>query len=378
MKIPFALTAGAVFAVATQALSQDLPSISASTRLLDIRDGDDFYQQAWRVSPDYKPDTYASSKIGEWVTFYTDQDSISYQVHPDSVYDFVILLDNGDSAFTQIKYKPTHLEILKKASAFDTTDPFAIPTFTYQDSSAYELRTLRKELALDSIAGGGNEVSKIIHLMHWVHDLIPHDGQSSNPVVKNALSMIGQCKDEGRGLNCRGLATVLNECYLAMGMKSRIVTCMPKDSIYDDCHVINMVYSNQLDKWVWVDPTNDAYVMDENGELLGFGEVRERLIQGRTLILNPDANWNHMLSTEKEFYLFEYMAKNLYRFSSPLHSEYDYETFEKGEVREYVELIPVDGYNQTPKYSEMSLGNTGVLFKTYKTNNPEAFWAKPE
>ena len=39
---------------------------------------------------------------------------------------------------------------------------------------------------------------------------------------------------------------------------------MPRKMV-NDCHVINVVYSATLDKWVWVDPTFDAYVVDENG-----------------------------------------------------------------------------------------------------------------
>ncbi len=361
-----------------QLLSQNIPVITASSKMVDIKDGADFHEQNWQISPDYKPDVYESSKIGEWVTFYTDRDSISYQIHPDSIYDFVIILNGKDSAFTQIKYTPSHLDILKGAASYDLRDTTMIPLFTYQDSSAPALKTLRKELNLDSIAGGGHEISKILNLMHWIHDLIPHDGNHENPVVKNAMSMINQCKKEERGLNCRGLATVLNECYLALGIKSRFVTCMPKDSIFNDCHVINMVFSKQLNKWIWIDPTHDAYIMDENGELLGLSEVRERLINGKTIILNPDANWNKQASTVKEYYLMEYMAKNLYRFSCPLRSEYDYETNEKGKVKEYVELIPLDGYNQTPKFSEKYYESSGITFKSFKTNNPDRFWVKPE
>lgn len=58
------------------------------------------------------------------------------------------------------------------------------------------------------------------------------------------------------------MAQMLNECYLAMGFKSRFITCMPKVMI-NDCHVINAVYSNTLDKWLWMDPTFNAYVTDE-------------------------------------------------------------------------------------------------------------------
>ena len=114
--------------------------------------------------------------------------------------------------------------------------------------------------------------------MYWIHNLVPHDGNHENPVVRNALSMINQCKKENRGLNCRGLATVLNECYLSMGIKSRFVTCLPKDSLHTDpdCHVINIVYISSLKKWIWIDPTFCAYIMNEKGELLNLEEVEEK------------------------------------------------------------------------------------------------------
>jgi transglutaminase superfamily protein len=354
-----------------------MPVIYANSDIVDIRDGEEFSKGQWTIAPEYKPDIYSSSKVGETVTFYTDIDSISFVIQKDFIYEFVIVLNEKDSALTQVIYEPSYLDVLKMAKDFDSKEDSKIPEFTYQDASDRNLQLLRKGFHLDSIAGQGNEVSKILNLMHWIHNLIPHDGNHENPIVKNAMSLINECKVGDRGLNCRGLATVLNECYLAMGIQSRFVTCMPKDSVFDDCHVINMVFSKQLGKWIWIDPTHDAYIMDETGLLLGLAEVRERLINGQTLILNPDANWNKKNSTLKEYYLLEYMAKNLYRFECPLRSEYDYETREKGRVAEYVELIPLDGYNQTPKFSERLNKKSGVTFKSYKTNNPEIFWKKP-
>jgi hypothetical protein len=213
--------------------------------------------------------------------------------------------------------------------------------------------------------------------MHWVHDLIPHDGQHPNPEVKNAMSLIPECKKDGRGLNCRGLAIVLNECYLAMGFPSRQVTCMPKDSIFDDCHVINMVFSKQLNKWIWMDPTNDAYVKDENGQFLSIDEVRERLIAGKPLILNADANWNHKEAVTKEYYLEYYMAKNLYRFSCPVESTYDYETRKKKKEVSYIELNPIKGCCQSPAFESEKLRKSKMTWNTYRTNNPAEFWVMP-
>ena len=375
-KILFCLATA--FAILQSLTAQgQLPVIRAASDQVDIREGKEFYPGQWTIVPDARPDVYTTSVVGENVTFYTDKDSISFRIEKDGVYDFVILLNGKDSAYTQIKHVPSYLDILQGASAYNYEDHTATPEFYYQDSSAAELRTLRKALNLDSIAGQGTEILKIINLMHWIHDLIPHDGNHDNPIVKNAMSMIRECKAGDRGLNCRGLATVLNECYLALGIKSRFVTCMPKDSVFNDCHVINMVYSTELNKWIWMDPTNDAYVMDENGVLLGLEEVRERLINGKTLILNPDANWNNRATTTREYYLLEYMAKNLYRLECPMRSEYDFETRLDGRKYEYVELLPLDGYRQTPKISERSYQNPAVSFMTYKTNNPDQFWVLP-
>jgi hypothetical protein len=271
----------------------------------------------------------------------------------------------------KLKLTGDYLSILKRASKYNLSDNRSLPAFSYQLSDNPNLVALRKGFNLDSIAGQGNDVLKILNLMHWVHNLVPHDGNHGNPEVKNALSMINVCKKDNRGLNCRGLALVLNECYLAMGIKSRIVTCYPKDilKIDPDCHVINSVYSESLKKWLWIDPTFNAYVINEKGEMLSIEEVRERLISDKTLILNPDANWNNQSTQTKENYLENYMAKNLYMLECPATSEYDMETHREGKTISYIKLLPLDYDNQKPDKEE-SEGKITV----YKTNNPNGFW----
>ncbi len=355
---------------------QKLPIIKANSIQVDIRDDQTLAKKAWRIVPEEKLDVYVTS--GKKVTFYTDIDSISFKINPKvATYDFIILLNGKDTAKTQIKYQPSRLEQLKKAGKYNYSDNRFVPKFTYQSKDHPDLVKVRKELNLDSIAGGGTELSKIFNLMHWVHNLIKHDGSGYNPTPQNAINLIKVCKTENRGVNCRMLATILNECYLAMGITSRHITCMPKESKFDDCHVINMVYSKDLNKWIWIDPTFDAYVMDENGNLLGVQEVRERLIKDMPLVLNADANWNRTNLQTKQEYLRKYMAKNLYRLQTPLASEYDGETFIKGKKITYVELLPLDGIEQTPQQKEVNFEKAGVKHIQYKTNNPNLFWTKP-
>jgi hypothetical protein len=355
-----------------------LPVIQASSTMVDIKDGDAFRKNAWTITPEAKPDVYPTSSKGKKVTFYTDKDSISFPVKAGGVYNFIILLKGKDTALTQIKYVESKLDILKKGNKYNLSDNIELPAFSYQSMDDSNLVALRKGFKLDSIAGEGLEISKILNLLHWIHNLIPNDGNHDNPTVKNAMSMIAVCKKDNRGLNCRGLSTVLNECYLALGISSKFVTCMPKDSVYDDCHVINAVYSKDFKKWIWIDPTNNAYVMNEKGELQSIEEVRERLINGKPLIVNPDANWNNRSTITKEEYLYNYMAKNLYRIEVPLVSEYDYETWKYGKQVSYIELLPLDAYHSEPEKTQHTNKITGTNFTNYKTNNPKRFWALPE
>lgn len=359
---------------------QQIKTIRATSKTVDIRDGNIFKKANWTITPDAHPDVYTTSlsKKPKKIIFYTDQDSITFNVKPNSYFLFNILLNNKDTALTGILSFDT-LGTLQNADKYNLNEKRELPKFTYQSVDNPNLITLKKAFNLDSIAGQGNEVSKILNLLHWIHDLVPHDGNHENPIVKNALSMITECKRDNRGLNCRGLATVLNECYLAIGIQSRFVTCLPKDSlgIDNDCHVIDMVYSKEMKKWLWIDPTFDAYVMNEKGELLSIEEVRERIITNKPLIINPDANWNHKISEEKEYYLYSYMAKNLYKLKCHLNSEFDAETRGQGKTETYITLLPLEYFKQSPIKSEKEDKETKTTFINYLTTNPKIFWEKP-
>jgi hypothetical protein len=233
-----------------------------------------------------------------------------------------------------------------------------------------DLVRLREQFKLDSVAGAGDEISKIKNLLHWVHNAVPHDGSSNNPTVKNTIAMIELCQKEDRGVNCRMMAQMLTEVYLAMGFKARFVTCLPRDFV-SDCHVITTVYSNTLDKWLWVDPTFEAYVMDENGVMLSIAEVRERLRTDQPLQLNEDANWNNKSKQTKEYYLDTYMAKNLYYIDCMEWARFDAETASEekdNSYYRYISLMPYDKIN-----SESS----AIGWNNLRVCDDEWFWQSP-
>jgi hypothetical protein len=270
--------------------------------------------------------------------------------------------------------------ILQKAEKFNPDDKRVVPAFTYQLAKDANLVAIRKNFKLDSVAGNGDETSKAENILKWVHNTVQHDGQHESGIqLINANEIISKATSKKIGVSCGELATTLNECYLAMGWKSRKVYCFPKDSlnIDYDSHVINVVYLPSLKKWVWMDPTNNAYVMDENKNLLGIAEVRERLVTNKPLFINDDANWNNRQKITKDFYLDYYMTKNLYRVYSPQRNEYNYETRDKNKTITYISLLPLEYFKQSPDKSEDTNKNTNFTIERYRTNNADAFWKIP-
>ncbi|MCR8559409.1 transglutaminase-like domain-containing protein [Mucilaginibacter sp. BJC16-A38] len=289
--------------------------------------------------------------------------------------DLVSLHDDPEykTALALIREKGDYNYVLKKAGSYNRAITPDLPVFTYQSADAPELANFRKLFNLDSISGNGDEINKIKNLLYWAHNVVRHDGSANNPPSKNAIDLISVCKKDDRGVNCRMMATILKDAYQAEGFKARMVTCMPKDTADFDCHVITVVWSKTLNKWVWMDPTFNAYVSDEKGNLLNIEEVRERLINDKPLVLNDDANWNNKVKQTKEDYLGRYMSKNLYWLKCSAKSEWDLETYKAGKANmEYVDLYP-GGFSVIhglPK--KTAYGQT-----VYASNNPDYFWQKP-
>lgn len=240
----------------------------------------------------------------------------------------------------------TKLQVLKESAPYAPYPGREDLTVRYAAPSDSLLTRTREYFNLDSIAGNGDDISRIKNLLYWVHDLVRHDGGSGWPDCPfNLIDLYNVCRDEGRGLNCRFMAIMLTEALLAEGIPARYLTCQSKEYDTDnDCHVIAVAWSESLGKWVWVDPTFAAYVTDENGLMLHPGEVRYRLQNDLPLVLNEDANWNHEQPQSKEHYLEEYMAKNLYIISTTMIQQSEPEGTKATHPRgNFMALVP-DGF----------------------------------
>lgn len=258
-----------------------------------------------------------------------------------------------------------HLFVLKSAGPYCEENVDSLPQFSYQSADDARLQMVREMFKLDSVAGQGNELSKIINILSFIHNTIRHDGNNYALCEFDAIDFYNYHKATGKGINCRHLAIALNEMYLSMGIPSRYVTCMPKDPDDPDCHVINTVWSSELQKWIWIDPTFNAFVMDEHGVMLGIAEVRERLIEDRPLVLNEDANWNNESKQTKEHYLENYMAKNLYYIECVVESRFNPESRYRYAGSKYVRLLPL-GFEIEDDEMEKSTHDEGYFWQAPK------------
>ncbi len=275
-----------------------------------------------------------------------------------SLFAIILLFILKGCTSSRLSYEE-YSNILKAYPDYEYEETNSLPQFSYSDLSDSNLVKLRKTFNIDSIAGKGTETSQIINLMKWIHCSVNHDGSSKNPHPKNIFNIMRVCKSENRGVNCRMMSVMLHEVYLSFGLKSRYITCMPAEKDFKDCHVINAVYSNELHKWIYIDPTFQAFFTDEKGLMLSIQEVREKMIKDEKIIINDELNWSGGTYTSEDY--LKYISKNLFRLASPIENEFDYESKNN---RRYVELIPKG-------YGDIS-GNPNE--KYFYTSNPNYFW----
>lgn len=257
----------------------------------------------------------------------------------------------------------TKLEILKESAAYAPDPAMKLP-FRYAAPNDSLLTLSRNRFNLDSIAGNGDDISRIKNLLYWVHNNITHDGSNGfAPGPRNLRNTYDSARRDSCGYNCRALAISLAEALLAEGIPARYITCLPKRWDTDnDCHVICIAWSDSLGKWVWVDPTFAAFVTDENGLMLHPGEVRYRIQHDLSVVLNKDANWNHEGPLSKEEYIDYYMAKNLYILMTNTFNQAEPEGESSHEQGYHVALVP-----------------QGITYPNshYQTTDEAWFWEAP-
>ncbi|MCF2504869.1 DUF4932 domain-containing protein [Dyadobacter sp. CY107] len=89
----------------SDSFSQKPVVIKASSKIADTKIGKELRKASWNIDPSIRPDVFdvRVPEEGLPVTFFTDQDSIRFDVKPGSYHEFVILMNAKDSALTAVK-----------------------------------------------------------------------------------------------------------------------------------------------------------------------------------------------------------------------------------------------------------------------------------
>ena len=173
----------------------------------------------------------------------------------------------------------------------------------------------------------------------------------------NAFTLWQYAQRVPTGFNCRWHAILLSELLLSIRIKNRFVTCMPEDKSDQDCHVVNLVWLPELNKWAMIDSDMQEYVTAPDGTPLSLEEMRAEVIAARELNVHRNSD---QAGVE---YMQAYWAKNLYWFT--IHMTYGY-GLEGARMLpdKYVSLVPPD--YRIPLRHSFAAQNV--------TTNASAFW----
>lgn len=259
------------------------------------------------------------------------------------------------AGFLNENLRQERIELLQAAA------PYASDTvrfrFAYQQDTA-RAREIRTYFRLDTLLNpSATTWDNTLTMARFVADNIPHENQRVQPETRNAIALWEYTRSIEPAFNCRLHSILLHELLLASGIINRFVTCLPADPEDNDCHVVNIVWLPERQKWAMIDSDMKAWIADADGTPLSLEEMRGRIIDGTPMEVRPladERNENHYLT---------YWAKNLYWFECWEKTGYDKEVNFEGRS---IALLPPGfaGFRTDPS--------------TVCTTDAACFWSAPE
>ena len=169
------------FFVAVSVIAQShLPIVKANSITASMREGNELYKDNWTIMPNIKPDIWEVNfyKNGtKKVALITDIDSISFEVEQNKTYNFIVLLNGKDTAYTQIKTIKT-----KKIDPLKVKSPYYFSKWVVSDTNfKWIVKTVNK--------------NKFFYEKNsWAEKNINYIIAKQDSAIKNALLLIGEKK----------------------------------------------------------------------------------------------------------------------------------------------------------------------------------------
>jgi len=172
---------------------------------------------------------------------------------------------------------------------------------------------MKKEYPLEEKAGDGDTMTRSLNLMEWFCSNTKYNGASfRNPFkAKNRymnLMRYALKNTFSHSVNCADMAMGFSDCLLAVGICAMPVWLMNTNN----CHVVVHVYLPEEERWVMLDPSFDAYLLDGAGKVLDLIEIRARTAKKEPLeIARYSLNGSQFF---KENYLPFFVQSSLFEF----------------------------------------------------------------
>ena len=174
------------------------------------------------------------------------------------------------------------LYFLRLFSDFDeSSDNGEIIKFTFETHDSENCKALNKKYDLKKIMGAGDSITQISNLKKWVSGNLFFRGEQ---IMQNefdntdCLELVDRIKESGHAMNCRYIALFFTQILLSAGFKARLVSCVPMELDYYNCHWVTEVYINELNKWIIADAAYNLFYFNKNGEPLNLLELRKMII----------------------------------------------------------------------------------------------------
>ncbi|WP_461634078.1 transglutaminase domain-containing protein [Labilibaculum euxinus] len=177
---------------------------------------------------------------------------------------FIVLVLIGATVFGQG-------ENLKKITVVESNNP--ILNYNYEklplkDSiNTLEFKELKGYVLSRTTIKSKNEPELFFELMKWVSNQWKHDGWHAAPDSLNSLGILKSAHDDGQQYRCVEYGGVLNDILNSFGYVARTVGLKHKDADYGGAgmgHVATEVWSNKLNKWIFLDPQFGIYAQKDN------------------------------------------------------------------------------------------------------------------
>ncbi len=168
--------------------------------------------------------------------------------------------------------------------------------YAYEDFA--KLADLRRDFELDEVvAGAASEFEAQLRLMRWAYkvplgSLDPHawnyyDLLQAERDEDGRIVLHGEYSKRRRAGHCLYCNLALIAACIAMGYPARWVNISTKHTYG---HEVTEVWSNEFDKWVFMDSTRDYYIYDpDTGVPLSLVEIGQRLGE----IMPGPATWEY-------------------------------------------------------------------------------------